>query len=119
MTPKTLKAGRELDAEIAEKVMGLIVSKNRKYCSSQANKNGGLAGIILESVPDYSTSIADAFSVVEKMKADGWRFCLGVVAEGSAAVFTKDDKFDGMADYHTTTPLAIVSAALKAVGEKS
>jgi hypothetical protein len=67
------------------------------------------------SVPRYSTSIADAWMVVEKMRADGWRFVLCAVPEGFAAAFTKGTKAAGNEPYQESAPLAISRAALSAI----
>ena len=97
-----MKAGRELDALIAEKVMGLIF-----------RKRGGCPKFD-DDVPHYSTRIQDAWLAVEKMWEIG---CFHI------ALIQTDDgyecDFDDMRDTHSaaadTAPLAISLAALKAV----
>lgn len=58
-----MKAGRELDALIAEKVMGLKTPPNERCSCTNSEwlcrKHG--------TFPRYSTSIADAWEVVEKL----------------------------------------------------
>ena len=68
-----MKAGREFDALVAEKVMGWIgVAKRRQVTST--GEELVLKGLprndadSLIEVPRYSTRIDDAWSVVEKMR---------------------------------------------------
>lgn len=110
-------AGRELDALIAEKVMGLKVDYEFE----------GFGGLRVPSLvdkydewgylPDYSTDISAAWQVVEKfysMKLDKysngqeWRCYLVGVRDGKNADAT------GVAD---TAPLAVCRAALLVVLE--
>ena len=127
-----MKAGRELDALIAEKVMGhsvfntgkegrpshgaphsaVIFGKNRlAMCVLHEDGEGATTMI----VPHYSTRIADAWLVVEKFEMfrlnnvyDGFQCkVMGYDADGEwiEAWYEKAD----------TAPLAICLAALKAV----
>ncbi len=98
-----MKAGRELDVLIAEKVMG--------------EKNDGNLHLW---VPRYSISIEAAWDVVEKFR--GWRFELIALREPakndwSQFMVTLSGPIDvaivGTAD---TAPLAICIAALRAKG---
>lgn len=59
---ETLTAGRELDVEVASKVMGIprTVDSGRWY----------IDGRHTTEPPPYSTSIAAAWQVVERLKAD-------------------------------------------------
>ena len=50
------------------------------------------------------------------MRADGWRFIIAGVDEGIAASFRKGDSFEGNEPYQVSGPMAIVKAALKALG---
>ena len=110
----TLTAGRELDALVAEKVMGLervgYLYKYREYTESPGHGN-----MSEKDIPPYSTSIAAAWEVVEKLAYEGKAaFALEFlkyepktwVAEFGIGVFD-----EGKAD---TAPLAICRAALKA-----
>ena len=113
-----LVAGRELDALIAEKVFGYVRCTHPKcsnpfcYASPKSPTQGGELGL-------YSTSIADAWKVVEKLKADGYevsvhnswpyndgrRWCCDVMKPGTMAwQFAKAD----------TAPEAICKASLHA-----
>ncbi len=90
-----LPPGPELDALIASSVMGW----------TELMIHGG-------GVPRYSTSIADAWTVVEKLTGKGGRFHLVLHPESGWSAFFS---------YHfaevPTAPLAICYAALKAVGK--
>ncbi len=97
-----LKAGRELDALVAEKVMGDLPP--RGY-----------------SIPDYSTSISAAWEVVEKLIADSHIVALGVswdAAKDHWKFLMRDFGEIVNTEYWPsapTAPLAICRAALKAV----
>ncbi len=85
-----LEAGRDLDALVAEKVMG-------ETC--------------LFTAPAYSTDIAAAWQVVDKLHA--LSFYLEVGSAGWMARFANISATEASA---ATAPLAICLAALKAVG---
>lgn len=99
-----MKPGRELDALIAEKVMGLITDLDRQTVWDVYEKPG-------YPLPHYSTDIASAWLVVEKLdlhlelltykKKSKTEWC---------AIFDIDDEGWG-----ATAPHAICLAALKAV----
>jgi hypothetical protein len=118
-----MKAGRELDALIAEKVMG-IETEYRKPCPSDERdwlmvKGGGR----YEFVPSYSTDIKCAWLVVEKLRRQG--IFLSVIPQiDNYAVYVwsnvgESDKYNtyplGTLEAETA-PLAICLAALKACG---
>lgn len=125
-----MKAGRELDALIAEKVMGLVLTcpvDPRFDHSVGTNRDGTSAKRNFCRWPDgkewwipfYSTSIADAWQVVEKMKEHGMHLLI-LSANDSGMVhcnFFKGTAGEqngiAMAD---TAPLAICKAALVACG---
>ncbi len=95
-TMSNLPPGPELDALVAEKVMGWTELMIR---------GGG--------VPAYSTSIADAWTVVEKFSDFDWK--LESHGEGHTFTIYKDaTHYCGDAD---TAPLAICYAALNAAGK--
>ena len=104
------EAGRETDACVAELVMGWEYDGGVWYYQ----EDKGMIGL-----PEFSTSIADAWSVVEKMKDNdelasitcgdwrngkwnSWVVQLQALGEGEAP----------------TAPLAICRAALKIYGDK-
>jgi hypothetical protein len=144
-----LKAGRELDALIAEKVMGwqeITKSAAQLEVGQFYNRQDGIIIVeyrnrLREFAP--STSIADAWLVVEKLvkerhpcpienKGEGLGFRLEINAESGwstdqcnvwTAVFPSttpcpphEEMHDDYKAEADTAPLAICLAALKAVG---
>lgn len=114
------KALSELDALVAEKVMGWRVTPHPDlHGATYFEVPDGTATVM----PDmFSTDIAAAWTVVEKMRADGWGFGFGTEEGGGwAAIFANGR--DGMAfeeyeegySFEAAAPLAICRAALKAV----
>lgn len=133
-------AGRELDAEVAEKVMGgrwLLVKGSSPFLSMELphvisgrvnvayrNHAGGI--VPGEHLPEYSTAIADAWQVAERMRsrgalvvlesrnAGGWWARMKLIENGRYVWRTADYENDArvVAD---TAPLAICLAALAAL----
>lgn len=68
---------RELDREVAEKVMGWSIWKKALYPPIPTNSGIPPGSKSLEPVeaPNYSTSISDAWLVVERMMELGWQYC--------------------------------------------
>jgi len=123
-----LPPGRELDALIAEKIMGLHLFKYRHYNISgymncevwvtdkkQALENIETIGNVAIDLKSFSTSIEDAWAVVEKV---GKRFCL-ITQEGplrpnkTKAWFLKDIDLGYPVSYGETAAHAICLAALR------
>lgn len=109
-----LKPGRELDALIAEKVMGLTL-KPMPLSQADGSVKEELTfwdGPRLLRLPPYSTRIAAAWEVVEKIKAN---HALTIHAEslsgGWLLHIDRDIKIGG-----ATAPHVICLAALKAIG---
>ena len=108
MTPQeidNMQAGRELDALVSEKVMGI------KW-----------PGVFWDGDPDshffnrraYSTDIAAAWQVVEKLKERGFGFWL--TASGDCWFEDSNGwRITSKADGSNSVPLAICRAALEAV----
>jgi hypothetical protein len=110
-----LKAGRELDALVAEKVMGVGVEWWNGEPLYVVTQDGHISS---HHLAEYSTDIAAAWEVAEKLRADGleisvhnsWpyndgrRWCCDIMAHG---------KWDNAKA--ETAPLAICLAALKAI----
>lgn len=69
-----MEAGRELDALVAERVMGGRTLMHNGFSINVLT--GESAPEYLDATPRYSTSIADAWSVVEAMRAKGLALCL-------------------------------------------
>jgi hypothetical protein len=109
-----MKAGRELDALVAEKVMGYRQAEDGSWFLP-----GISTGFGLWELPEYSTSIADAWLVVEKLKLFKG-FCLRQRNDGMWDSVRYGKWADGFDDQivvgKTTAPHAICLAALKAVG---
>ena len=91
------KAGRDLDAEIAEKVMGLVPCTNERcmavgYCYAlpESPDQGG-------ELRPYSVEIEDAWQVVVRMRERGFRTTVFVGADGlnSAIVFKPAEQRTG------------------------
>jgi hypothetical protein len=103
-----MKAGRELDALVAEKIMGWKVEYG-ELGHEHFTENGEI-----KFLPFYSTNISDAWEVVEKfddisVSKDKKEFlCEIVVFNGNIGRVYEA--------YAETAPLAICLAALKAVG---
>ena len=125
-----MKAGRELDARIAEEVMEWDVYRKGEvvYCEApillrSSVKDGFAAEDIWRcgnnryspfSLPHYSTQIADAWLVVEKMWNIGcWRVDIRRMDNGYLVDF--DDMRDTYSASATAAPLAICLAALAVV----
>ena len=126
-----MKPGRKLDALIAEHVVGHLVEHWNGHYAIKGDEVGGV-GVIEEDklvycfskgsrhLPNYSTDIAAAFEVVEKLRADELNFTLGNGKNGNQhqaefrerttrALYTGKWWFS-IAD---TAPHAICLAALK------
>lgn len=100
-----MKAGRELDGLIAEKVMGLKV-----YGQFHETNRG-----VRIHVPRYSTNIEDAWLVVEKLKDKvDIGFFNDSLGNWNCKILDKSDW--SLTEIEAeTAPLAICLAALKAV----
>ena len=108
--------GREIDAMVAEKVMGL---KSRFIPDTNwavFQVDGWTERLVL----DYSTNITDAFQVVEKMRERGYYFALIQHVGGTwGCEFTdKGYELKGKVEDEKTAPEAICRAALAACKEK-
>lgn len=134
-TSENVQAGPELDAEIARRVFGhesaTVVNANlpSKYRYMKTDcftpRKCKELGYCPEGgcmdMPHYSTDIAEAWLVVEKMRERGWRFVVRDGAErGVPYVVTLWGPHDGSptivhVDEGDTAPLAICRAALAAL----
>lgn len=95
---------RELDALVAEKVIG------RTFPS------GTIVGDpVAKCVPHYSTDISAAWQVVEEMRDNGWNFVIGVFEKGAAALFCRGAAAMADATYVDIASRAICLAALEAL----
>lgn len=116
----TTEEARRIDCEIAEKVMGKVVNTfqmnmlNPKY----KNTTGDPMVIIPEPVPYYSTDIAAAWQVFEKINEN---FDITIETDNGhilVSIQTYDENGYERAlilSREVTAPLAICKAALEAV----
>lgn len=131
-----LPTGRELDAMIAERVMGWVWRRScfttgrparhcRQLTDGRRQDGGPLKGdeinwFEFERVPDYSRNLHDAMAVVEAMRAKGF---LPTLTGSSCAADTWHVEFWDYTESpythgecsHTSLPLAICIGALKAL----
>ncbi len=108
-----MKPGDKLDALVAKRVMGWPYSLTSDGC---------LVGIAPTRIWSPSTSIADAWVVLEKLVADGWSYQITTLCgehceSGYPLVwFMRGDDEDGQCEHEAEVPASICLAALKAVG---
>jgi len=107
-----MKPGRELDALVAEKVMGwkAVQVFDLKDTDGTNIANGITPYNIGQRVPHYSTDIASAWEVVEEMQNNEWDFTLKNHKRKYEAIF--GTLYNAFAP---TAPEAICKAALLAV----
>jgi hypothetical protein len=105
-----IPVGPELDRAVAERVMGFTPLLHDFGSAWEGDDNE-----ICESIPPYSTSIAAAWLVVEKMATLGHRLCLLQVRDRLRwhADFLREREYMGSGQ---TAPEAICRAALAALG---
>lgn len=118
-----MKPGRELDALVAEKVMGWISWRNGREETLNPPLNESeerVHGIYPKpEIPHYSTSIADAWQVVEAF--DVYHISKTIVvppARWFHATLTRFDKDQFGAEAGESIPHAVCLAALAACGVK-
>lgn len=110
-----MKAGRELDALVAEKLMGLeLVRHGGNIFYKEQSKHHPIELLL----PEYSSFIAQAWLVVEKMKRDGMLVIIkadglriGDFSHGWTVLIDNHPRVDA-----DTAPLAICKAALRTIG---
>ena len=124
-----MNAGRELDALVAEKVMGLNFPDNYLEAEKRwVNLDPTPADciIMMNVIPHYSTQIADAWRVVEKLLPHFRLEYYDAEAVEGHTDYTDTtgwhcdfwlDSGHGCAEAGATAPLAICLAALKAVDD--
>lgn len=118
MNTDKMAAGPELDRLVAERVMGVRVRKQSGRNRYELVIPGGVNQVDFvdpeapwSACPPYSTSIAHAWEVVERMAPREMR--MGRTEAGRYYVNFDHQPMNAVAD---TAPLAICRAALKAVG---
>ena len=125
-----MKAGRELDALIAEKVMGLT-RHDESYVAEGVGKvlrfvwRDGCGTCVYSGdmfLPHYSTNIADAWTVVEKLVStpgpNGDHHSVQVDYSGDAVVVIDENEDWQVSAIASTAPHAICLAALRAVSQE-
>ena len=126
MTIDEMPAGREITALIAEKVMSLgreirlrgETSTVTIYSDNPWWQDGAQtqADVVMYGGPKpYSTDIAAAWEVTEKMRAANWHIELSTCAEMKGPWYCHFQEATLAYAYASTAPLAICRAALKAV----
>ena len=129
MTIDELEAGPDLDALIAEKVMGLVIDHDFRDDNSPVVRVVSADVTFIEPCPGYSTNIAAAWEVVEKLKSLDWEIEVSVTCklpDGDSETYycglqQGDDNAPWSKDYRylqtwaPMAPLAICRAALKAI----
>lgn len=116
----TMKPGKELDALIAENVMGLPVLDYNNYGTITVSyENDENRQAVWVDLPKYSTDITAAWEVAEKLAEKGFYY---EIQQAWSQENTKRCRVylnDGEARYIAigdTAPHAICLAALKALG---
>lgn len=117
-----IKPGPRLDALVAEKVFGCTpyIGPSAQYecgCSPMNPEHETMINSWCV-IPKYSTSIADAWQVVEKIEKD---FAIQISSDGDAKIIwycylENEDKGVWVNEKADTAPHAICLAALKAIG---
>jgi len=123
-----VKAGRELDRLVAEKVLGWRcdlwhhLNKGLQWCWLDANNNviafAGIKGDGVsenDALPHFSTNIADAWQIVEHLKNTLSWVSLWAEHDADYKCNAFDDNPDSVAGYRAsanTAPLAICRCAL-------
>lgn len=116
----SMEAGRELDALVAEKVMGLSFYQDEDDPTLLVVENKIGNEIRVGELPNFSTDIAAAWDVVETLKTKNLTVCLYVYPGDNECTVIKDDTIDGVNRYRgSSMPYLICMAALKAVEGKS
>lgn len=135
-----MKAGRELDALIAEKVMGWEVLTDELEIAKREGTpdlvdpqrwhrrkvwfkgNEKMACEECGTLPAYSTNITDAWEVVERLVStpgpNGDHHSVQVDYSGDAVVVIDENEDWQVSAIADTAPLAICLAALKAVSQE-
>lgn len=123
-----LKAGRELDRMIVEKIFGLDPWTARRGLHPDGDIEYHWGYPLGHDVaPNYSTDIAAAWQVIEHLRSQGYQFHINSLAESNniSVLISNPDKHSlgDMADFtvweHESLPLAICLAALKAVESRN
>ena len=107
-----LEAGRELDALVAEQVMGFVDLGPLQLADLRYQKPTTDGVVVLGRLPNYSTDIAAAWQVVEKISK---LYHVEIENFDGGYGVTLDDYSQTWEAHAPTAPLAISRAALLAV----
>ena len=114
-----MNPGRELDALVAEKVFGHVVSRNLKggWSLGEPDYYDSYGELILwNPLPPYSEDISSAWQVIEKLKEEFKR--VDLTYNSNKWLLTVQGKFGFMSDGQETASHAICIAALRIAEEK-
>jgi hypothetical protein len=116
----SMEPGRELDALVAEKVMGWIkyIQLDVSWWSDSDYLNDdGIDLMVCDFKP--STNLQQAFEVVEKMRERGWyEIRISILQDVVAISMWQDDNTCRIEAEAETIPLAICRASLLAIIEE-
>jgi hypothetical protein len=104
---ENMQAGREMDALVAENIFKLDAACWIHGCEITAHR-----------IPEYSTDIAAAWLVVEKLRQQGFRIMVSTDDELEWGAYFEDRRHSSGSSEHDSAPLAICRAALKAVSRQ-
>ncbi len=108
-----MEAGRELDAKIGIVLGWELRGEGGPYEGFWVSPDGNMG----DGLPHYSTSIADAWTVIGKMRADG--YTVDLIDERNPRIWCCEMETDEELHAHfaraDTAPHAICLAALEAV----
>lgn len=118
-----LEAGRELDALVAEQVMGWRRCSDDGSGYWEGRSPTNILSLILEEVPHYSTDIAAAWQVIGRMRDLCWAshstdLTLDSEQPWWAWHFLHGVSQKTVRECADTAPLAICRAALKVMADK-
>lgn len=114
---KELPAGKELDALIAEKVLGWTLVDDLGYSGLVSGKPDGplVREMDRNHVPHYSSNIAAAGQVIIAVRDDGLWWALNQMGNAWVATLSDPERTRFINGKARTAPLAICRAALKAL----
>lgn len=116
----SIEEARKIDCAIAEKVMGLRVYEEAEYLDESWDDNLAMTddkptdyGVMIARIPNYSTDIAAAWTVMERLCELGFIYAISPHTVSLKQFGTDDgwEKTEGV-----DVPHAICLAALKDVG---
>ena len=120
MKIEEMEAGPEMDALVAEQVMGWHWGEAEDGVATWTHTDSGIAWAVAEPTFSPSTNIADAWQVVEKLIGLGYWISLSHNGNQHAACWDfrlcdRATESKREIAIEATAPLAICRAALKAV----